>query len=52
MAADEEEGNNSNTGSYCTNLKMQWDELVSSFGDIDRIKEQMSDPKWLNDFKS
>ena len=28
------------------------DELVSSFGDIDRIREQMSDPKWLDDFKS
>jgi hypothetical protein len=88
MAADEEEGNNSNNGSYCTNLKdavmadlthfklMQViskpmakyimdngncftkdlvingrDELVSSFGDTDRIREQMSDTKWLDDFK-
>jgi len=28
------------------------DELVSSFGDIDRIREQMSDPKWLDNFRS
>jgi len=28
------------------------DVLVSSFGDIDRIQEQMSESKWPEDFKS
>ena len=28
------------------------DLLVSAFGDIDRIKQQLSDPKWLDNFKA
>jgi len=28
------------------------DELVTSFGDVDRIREQMSKPEWLDDFKA
>jgi uncharacterized protein len=28
------------------------DELVTSFGDIDKIKKQMSNPKWLDKFAS
>ncbi len=26
------------------------DQLVTFFGDVDRIKKQMSDPKWLDNF--
>ncbi|HLP54733.1 MAG TPA: patatin-like phospholipase family protein [Fluviicola sp.] len=28
------------------------DLLVTAFGDVERIKKQMSDPKWLKDFES
>ena len=28
------------------------DELVTSYGDLDRIKLQMSDPEWLDNFKA
>ncbi|ASS48485.1 MAG: hypothetical protein A3D31_08005 [Candidatus Fluviicola riflensis] len=34
----------------CDNRKR--DLLVTAFGDVERIKEQMSDPKWLDDFES
>lgn len=32
--------------------KKNRDLLVSSFGDLERIKEQMSSPEWINTFKS
>ncbi|MES2554615.1 MAG: patatin-like phospholipase family protein [Bacteroidota bacterium] len=34
----------------CDNRKR--DLLVTAFGDVERIKKQMSDPNWLNDFES
>jgi hypothetical protein len=29
----------------------QRDELVTTFGEIDRIKDQLSDSKWLDNYK-
>ena len=31
---------------------MRTELLVTAFGKIDRIKEQMSDPEWLDNFES